>query len=103
LTLEKVERNGSKARRVDLLKLHQPVELMEGCQTWVHFVFDLDLNKIISAVSERDRNYWCCRSPCSSYRMATTPVLAIHVTVGQCGVLWFTFAKRTSISKSTDI
>lgn len=51
MTLEKVKRNGSKARRVDLLKPHQPVELMEGYLIWVHFVFDLDLNvRVILAI-----------------------------------------------------
>ncbi|KAL5753012.1 hypothetical protein ACOSP7_023188 [Xanthoceras sorbifolium] len=47
LTPEKVERKGNKARKEDLLNLHQLVDLMEGHLTWVRFVYDLNLKPLL--------------------------------------------------------
>ncbi|XP_022133264.1 OTU domain-containing protein 3 isoform X2 [Momordica charantia] len=43
LTLRNLGRKGRWARRVDLLKLKCPLDLMDCHMTWEHFVFDLHL------------------------------------------------------------
>lgn len=42
MTLVRVERKGSKGRKVDLLNLFPPLDLVKGHPTWVHFLFDQD-------------------------------------------------------------